>query len=98
MGLLRLLTNRHVMQEMVLNQSQAWQIYKELRRDERTFFLPEPDSLEARWSELTQKATPSNELWTDCYLQAFAEKWELTIATFDKKFPGAAHSGALILS
>ena len=27
------------MQEVVLSQAQAWQVYKELRRDERTFFL-----------------------------------------------------------
>ena len=61
-------------------------------------FLAEPEGFEDRWRELTQRATPHGELWTDCYLQAFAEMADLTVATFDKKFPGQGRSGTLILN
>src|SRR5688572_14695649 len=97
MGMLRLLTNPRVMRQAVLSQAQAWDIYYKVRNDARTLLLSEPDGLEARWRGLTTKASSSNELWTDCYLRAFADAAGLTIATFDKKFPGAATSGVLVL-
>jgi len=92
MGVLRLLTNRQVMQRGVLTRAQAWDVYRELERDERTDFLPEPEGLEARWRELTSRPSPSAQLWTDSYLQAFAEAAGLTIVTFDCKFAASLHT------
>ena len=98
MGLLRLLTNRRVMLDAVLTQQQAWRVYLALHRDERTIFLPEPDGLEERWRNTTKRTSPSQGLWTDCYLQAFAECAGLRIVTFDRNFPNPPQSGALTLT
>jgi uncharacterized protein len=98
MGLLRLLTNRRVMLNAVLTQQEAWRVYLALQRDERTIFLLEPYGLEERWRDLTRRPTPSEPLWMDCYLQAFAECAGLRVVTFDRGFPRTPQSGTLILS
>jgi len=97
MGLLRLLTNSAVMHRNVLTQAQAWNVHAQLARDERFQFLDEPPGLQERWRELTLRSSPSQHLWTDCYLQAFAACRELQVVTFDRTFGGSAHSGAYLL-
>jgi uncharacterized protein len=96
MGLLRLLTNSHVMHFSVLTQGEAWRAYESLYEDERTLFLPEPDGMEDGWKKLTTRQRTSGSLWTDCYLRAFANLADLKIVTFDKGL-GAAQHDALIL-
>jgi hypothetical protein len=96
MGLLRLLTNSHVMHASVLTQGEAWRVYESLRHDERTLFLPEPDGIEEGWKKLATRQRPSGSLWTDNYLRAFANLADLKIVTFNQGL-GAAHRGALIL-
>ena len=98
MGLLRLLTNARVMGRAVLSQAAAWQVYEELQKDERVIFLPEPNGLEERWRELTVRRSSSVNLWTDCYLRAFAEVRGIQVSTFDRGLAAAAQSGALLLS
>jgi len=44
LGFLRLLTNRHVMQEELMSPDEAWQAYGALRLDRRVGFAPEPSS------------------------------------------------------
>jgi len=97
MGLLRLLTNGRVMGRSVLSQAAAWQVYDELRKDERVVFLSEPADLEERWRELTLRRTSSTNLWTDCYLRAFAEARGLQLSTFDRALASAAQSAALLI-
>lgn len=97
MGLLRLLTNHHVMRDAVLSQAQAWNVCLELERDERTLFCSEPAGIERRWRDLSKKARSSGSLWTDCYLRAFGDLAGLTIATFDRTFAGSPQTGAVIL-
>jgi hypothetical protein len=45
LGFLRLLTNRHVMQEDVLSPDRTWQAYQVLRTDRRIGYVGEPAEL-----------------------------------------------------
>src|SRR5215510_14926576 len=56
MGLLRLLTNRHVMGADVFAQVRAWELYWDLNRDSRVQFLEEPMEIETTWQQLTKKS------------------------------------------
>ena len=96
MGLLRLLTNVRVMERAALTQAQAWQVYGELHRDERVSFLEEPQTIEQRWRELTRRGSASTNLWTDCYLRAFAELRGLRIVTFDRGFASSTPDALLL--
>lgn len=82
MGLLRLLTNRHVMGDELLPARDAWGIYDVLRTDRRIGFQEEGDGLESHWRLLCQsKIAPAS--WTDLYLLAFARSLGATLVTFD---------------
>ena len=72
MGFLRLLTNHHVLAEDVLSAAGAWDVYEDLRRDDRVSFSAEPTGLEERWRGLTQQGQISGATWTDTYLISFA--------------------------
>ena len=87
LGFLRLLTNRHVMQEEVMDPSAAWQAYASLRSDRRIGYMAEPNDLAEAWDAFTIGALSSPNLWTDAYLCAFAVAAGLTFATFDAKIP-----------
>lgn len=84
MGLLRLLTNVHVMGADVLRPSEAWRVYEEATRDARIRLLPEPSGIEVIWKSLSQGSEPS--AWTDAYLMAFAQAHGLHVVTFDRGF------------
>jgi toxin-antitoxin system PIN domain toxin len=88
-GLLRLLTNSHVMEDEVMGQRQAWRAYRRWYDDRRVEFLREPESSEfEHWFEkLSESPRPSTKLWTDAYLAAFAKSAGLTVVTFDRGFP-----------
>jgi toxin-antitoxin system PIN domain toxin len=97
MGLLRLLTNKHAMHEDALSQKEAWRVFDRLREDERVTFLDELEDLEPAWRAATQQPSPSNNLWTDSYLHAFATAGNVTVVTFDRTFAKSAGSRPLIL-
>jgi toxin-antitoxin system PIN domain toxin len=97
MGFLRLLTNAHAMHEDVRSQKEAWRVFDKLRDDERVTYLAEPEGLEHEWRAATQHPTPSNHLWTDCYLHAFAEERQATVVTFDRTFAKSAGVQPLLL-
>lgn len=84
MGLLRLLTNSRVMAADVLTQAKAWAVYARICRDARVRFMDEPPGLEQVWRQLTTRAQPATNLWTDGYLLAFASAAELQLVSFDK--------------
>lgn len=86
MGLLRLLTNRHVMGVDVLSQAGAWRVYHKVRADSRTAILAEPPGIEPVWQRLSQAGEAAASSWTDAYLQAFAALKELTVVSFDRGF------------
>lgn len=85
LGFLRLLTNKHVMQEEVMRPHEAWNAYRVLRLDRRIGYLSEPNELAETWEVLKESPLSSPNLWTDAYLCAFAHAAQLTLVTFDAK-------------
>jgi hypothetical protein len=98
LGFLRLLTNKHVMQEEVMRPHQAWEAYRVLRLDRRIGYLAEPNQLPEAWEAFTEGTLTSPNLWTDAYLCAFAHAARLTLATFDTKIPPREGVNCLVLS
>jgi hypothetical protein len=98
LGFLRLLTNKHVMQEEVMSPDEAWQAYRALRSDRRIGYSPEPDGLLETWQAFTEGPRTSPNLWTDAYLCAFSSAARLTLVTFDAKIPPWADVNRLLLS
>ena len=97
MGLLRLVTNRHLMGADVLTQSEAWRVYRRLAGDGRIQFLSEPLAIEAAWYELTAGRQPATHVWTDAYLQAFGRLTDAQVVSFDRGFSRFGEPKALIL-
>jgi uncharacterized protein len=87
LGFLRLLTNRHVMQEEVLSPSEAWRAYRLLRADRRIGYLSEPFDLLEVWHAFTPDQVNSPNLWTDAYLCAYCRAARFTLVTFDSRIP-----------
>ena len=87
LGFLRLLTNKHVMQEEVMKPDEAWRAYQTLRLDRRIYYMPEPSELQEMWPSFTAGHLSSPKLWTDAYLCAFANAAKLTLITFVSKMP-----------
>ena len=98
MGFLRLLTNRHVMQEEVVSPDQAWETYQALRSDRRIRYLAEPGELTELWPSFTLGREISPNLWTDAYLCAFVHAAGLTLVTFDAKIPKRSDVSCLVLA
>src|SRR5713226_7464511 len=97
MGLLRLLTNQHVMGVDVFTLVEAWDVYHELVRDSRVQFPAEPAGIEDLWRQFTKKSQPATNLWTDAYLQAFAQLKDLQVVSFDQGFRRFTDPPAVIL-
>jgi toxin-antitoxin system PIN domain toxin len=97
MGFLRLLTNPHAMRTDVLTQKDAWRVLDRLREDERVAYSTEPENIEPPWRTITQRLSPSHNLWTDCYLHAFATALPAVVVTFDKTFATHASGRPFIL-
>ena len=97
MGLLRLLTNQQVMGVDVFTLAGAWKIYNELIRDSRVRFLTEPAGIEDLWRQFTQETRPATNVWTDAYLQAFAQLKNVYVVSFDRGFRRFEDPEAVIL-
>jgi len=98
LGFLRLLTNKHVMQEEAMNPSEAWQAYREMRADRRIAYLAEPAGLLENWDAFTGTELSSPNLWTDAYLCAFVYAAGLILVTFDAKIPTREGVKCLVLN
>jgi len=98
MALLRLLTNEHVMGTEAVTQEVAWRVYQQINSDFRVCFLSEPPDIEPAWHGLTQGSQTGTNVWTDAYLQAFAQLKDLQVVTFDQGFRRFARPEAVILS
>lgn len=98
LGFLRLLTNKHVMQEEVMNPDDAWRAYSVLRLDRRIGYWREPHELPETWPAFTEGASGSPNLWTDAYLITFAYTARLTLVTFDTKIPTRDDVSCLVLT
>src|ERR1039457_2484784 len=98
LGFLRLLTNKHVMQEEVMSPDDAWQAYRGLRLDRRIGYVSGPNEFPETWEAFTEGPRTSPNLWTDAYLCAFANAARLTLVTFDAKLPPREDVSCLLLS
>lgn len=90
LALLRLLTNARVMGLDVETQVGAWGRLDTLRSDPRVTFEPTSDA-EPELRRLTQRDSPSQNLWSDAYLAALAIRVGRKLVTFDRdfrRFPG----------
>ena len=97
-GFLRLLSNRHVMQDEAMTPDQAWQTYRILRSDRRVGYLSEPAGLPEIWDTFTRGSRTAPNLWTDAYLCAFAHAANLTFVTFDSGIPQRPDTKTLVLA
>jgi hypothetical protein len=97
MGLLRLLTTQAAMNQLALNQLEAWQVYDRWINSEGIYLSPEPHAMEVGFRARTQSHHCSPKEWADAYLAAFAEAAGLTLVTFDRALAGKA-KGAVLLS
>jgi toxin-antitoxin system PIN domain toxin len=86
MGLLRLLTNAHVMGRAPRTVVQAWDTFAQLRADRRLVFATEPEGVESAWCQLMTQAGVGPSSWTDAYLAAFAGAHSYSLVTFDTGF------------
>ncbi len=86
MGVLRLLTNAHVMGRRVVSAHGAWAVMDELRANQSIRMAAEPPGLEIVWRELLPVSQSGSNFWTDAYLAAFARTAGYTLVTFDRAF------------
>ena len=85
LGLLRLLTNVHVV-EPALTILEAWAAFDEWLGDPRIDFYPEPRSVDTAFRQTSAPFSgQSASKWIgDCYLLAFARESNSTLVTFDQ--------------
>jgi toxin-antitoxin system PIN domain toxin len=86
MSLMRLLSNEAVMGHDALSRFEAWNLFDQLRADDRILWADEPVHLEPVWRALSARDDKSHKLWTDDYLAAFAQAGGLSLATLDQQF------------
>jgi len=86
LALLRLLTNRSVMDRDTKTMSGAWEIYDLCCADERIAFVAEPQDLDPKLRMFSRSREASPKVWADAYLAAFADAAGLRLVTFDKAF------------
>jgi len=60
LGFLRLLTNKHVMQDEGVSPAGAWRAYASLRADRRIVYLDEPGNLAEIWDTVAAPKTTSS--------------------------------------
>jgi toxin-antitoxin system PIN domain toxin len=97
-GLLRLLTNRTVARDEVLNQSKAWQVYDRWIQRGGAVFQDEPYGLEVEFRSFADRTTPSPQEWADSYLAAFAAAAFLELVTLDRALSRRARRSILLRS
>jgi uncharacterized protein len=86
LGLLRLATNKTVMQGNPFTAEEIWGIYLDYRSMPIVHFLNEPLDLESHLMDQTSHGAFPHRLWTDGYLAAFAIASGCRIVTFDSDF------------
>ena len=85
-GLLRLLTNAHVMNGHPLSAEAAWKVRKQFETDARVKYAAEPDGFEEVWRATARAGKVSSNFWTDAYLSSFCASAGATMVTFDRAF------------
>jgi hypothetical protein len=97
-GFLRLATNPAIFKDEAVTMEVAWACYDNLTKDERVYFMREPQGLEEKWRVFTRNRRYSHRVWNDAYLAAFAQTANLEIATFDRGFKDYKTANVTIVS
>lgn len=93
LGLIRLLTNRHVMRGDPFTPKMAWNVYDAFRDLPEVVFLEEPDFAESKMKEWSDAATFPPTRLTDAWIAAMALSTRSRLISFDsdyKHFTGLA--------
>jgi len=98
LGLLRLLTNVHVMGEEVRDHLGAWDVYDEIRTDSRILFLSERAGFSERWRMAKDQIAGGSNALTDAYLAVFARHADATVVTFDRGFKAVSGCDVIVVS
>lgn len=97
MGLLRLLTNVHVMDGHPLSARAAWGVRRGFDSDARVKQVAEPDGFEAVWRSTAAAGKVGPNFWTDAYLSSFCASAGATMVTFDRAFGHRTPCNVLLL-
>ena len=97
LGLLRLLCNRQVMGNDVLEPEDAWAEYEQLLAGGAVQFMEEPAGIETSLKPRVKGAKAARDFWTDAYLTAFAKSAEMRLVSFDVGFTRFKDFDSLIL-
>lgn len=88
LGLIRLLTNRHVMKGAPLTTDEGWLAYCIFRDLPEVIWLSEPDSAESKMREWSDSALfPASRL-TDAWIAAVAFSSRSRVVSFDADYRG----------
>ncbi|MFZ4717641.1 MAG: TA system VapC family ribonuclease toxin [Chthoniobacterales bacterium] len=93
LGLIRLLSNRHVMKGDPFTTAEAWSAYLAFRDLPEVFFLAEPESAESMMREWSEKPSCPASRLTDAWLASVAHTTRSRLVSFDadyKQFQGLA--------
>lgn len=97
LGLLRLLCNRQVMGNDVLEPEDAWVEYEGLLAGGVLQFMEEPAGIETSLMPRVKGAKATRDFWTDAYLAAFAKSAGMRLVSFDVGFTRFKDFDSLIL-
>ncbi len=86
LALIRLLSNKTILQDEAIAARTAWDTLTELASDERVVFHAEPSEFETVFPALLRYPVPTTKLVSDAYLAAFAIAGALPFLTFDRGF------------
>lgn len=98
LGLLRLLTNVHVMGAEVWAPLAAWEVYDVIRSDSRILFLSQQIGFSEQWSMVRGQLSGGTNTVTDAYLAVFAKHANATVVTFDRGFKAVGGCEVLVIS
>ncbi len=88
-GYLRLLTTAAVMRiyaSAPLTNSEAWRLWENWYKDDRTHWIDEPSELLDTWKKYGVIRSASPKLWMDAYLAAIAKETGAQVVTLDQAF------------
>ena len=97
MGLLRLLTNRHVMDGAPLTASEAWKTRDRILGDPRILIVNEREDFAEHWRRTSLAGRVSPNFWTDAYLISLCASTGCTLVTFDRALARQKRCSVLLL-
>lgn len=84
LGFLRLLTTAAVMENKVLSQSEAWDLYDDWLENGHAAYVEEPPAIELTFRSHSESGQAAPKDWADSYVSAFAQVSGFRLITFDQ--------------